>query len=121
MNARSNRNGETMLQVAASRGHVGMVARLLDERANVNLKTEKPVNGHHASALILAAASGHVEVARRLISAGADVKGMDAFLDELLDEQLLPKSVVTQLRQCCACCTVNCKCCVDGCACHGID
>jgi len=60
--------GETPLMAAANSGSVGAVRALLARGANVN-QTDKFQN---ATALMWAAAEGHVEVAGLLLEAGAD-------------------------------------------------
>jgi len=62
-----NRYGERALQLAAWRGHVGVVRWLLERGAEVN-RTGKQWNALHYAAF-----AGHADIARLLIERGADV------------------------------------------------
>lgn len=62
-----NRNGETALSLAAYRGKLHFVQRLVDSGADVNLYGWPP--------LIYAAFNGHTAVAEYLLKKGAEVNG----------------------------------------------
>jgi ankyrin repeat protein len=73
----------TALAWAASRGRVAAVARLLALGANPDQRTGfgGPTHGNDTTALHLAAESGHLDVIRALLDAGADVAVHDATHD----------------------------------------
>jgi len=62
--------GETPLMTCARTGRIGAVRALLVHGANVNAKESR----HGQTAVMWAAAEGHVEVLQALIEAGADFK-----------------------------------------------
>ncbi len=62
-----NRNGETALSLAAYRGKLNFVQRLVDSGADVNLYGWPP--------LIYAAFNGHTAVAEYMLKKGAEVNG----------------------------------------------
>ena len=66
-------NGETLLILAAARGHIEMVEMLLEENAEPNFATAKHANGTRLTALEAAASKGHMVVVELLYGAGARV------------------------------------------------
>ncbi len=62
------------LLLAARKGNVGMVRRLLDKGADINAKSP-----YGATPLYFAASNGHLEVVRLLLERGADVNAKEAF------------------------------------------
>ena len=69
----SNLNtGSTALHIAASRGRIGCVTKLVEAGAALNLR-----DGKQRTALHLTALSGHTECLSKLISAGADIDLVD--------------------------------------------
>jgi ankyrin repeat protein len=63
-----DRSGQTMLMLAARRGHGDLVAELVARGAALDVTAK-----HGLSALMLAVVNGHVDVARDLVAAGVDV------------------------------------------------
>ena len=108
-------HGETALMIAASRGLPDMVSFLLNANPDVNLTTEKPIDGRHFSAIMCAAASGHEDVVSLLVDAGAKVDGLPAFVDEAHSHGMLSDDKRKRLRHCCSCCTIDCPCCSSKC------
>lgn len=119
VNARSG-HGETMLMMAASRGHANLVAALLLGCADVNLSTKKRMAGSSCliTAVVAAAVAGHMEVVARLLDAGASVQGLFNALDTARDDGELSKAQHQEMyTHCCACCRTGCTCCSEG-QCH---
>jgi len=118
-NARSV-HGETMLMMAASRGHADVVAALLLGCADVNLRTTKRfgVAGCFVTAVVAAAVAGHTEVVAKLLNAGASVQGLFSALDLARDDGELSDAQHQEIyKHCCACCREGCSCCSKG-QCH---
>jgi len=69
-----DRNGETVLIVAAKYGHTDVVKALLAQGAEVNAK-----NRDGQTALILAANNGHIDTVKALLAKGADLNAKDEF------------------------------------------
>lgn len=59
---------QTPLQVAAARGHLKVVNRLLEAGAMVNAQSE-----YYHSALHAACKEGHIDVVHKLLASGAEV------------------------------------------------
>ena len=120
VNARSV-HGETMLMMAASRGHADMVAALLVGCADVNLRTTKRLGaagGILVTAVVAAAVAGHTEVVDRLLNAGASVQGLFSALDLARDDGELSGAQHQEIyKHCCECCRQGCSCCSEG-QCH---
>ena len=117
VDARHPLNGETMLMIAASRGLTEMVSMLLSSSPDVDLVTEKPIDGRNFSAIMAAAVAGHEEVVRLLMGAGARLEGVMDVVDQAHSDQMLTEEQHTKLRHCCSCCTSTCSCCAKECAC----
>lgn len=66
----SDREGNTLMMLAARSGHTPVVSYLIQNKAAVNQK-----NTYGDTALMAAALKGHVEVAKLLIANGAEVNG----------------------------------------------
>lgn len=64
--------GKTLLHVAASHGHDGIVAMLIERGAEIDARANGGITALH-----LAAAGGHVGVIELLLSAGADREAID--------------------------------------------
>ncbi|KAK5441925.1 hypothetical protein LTS15_011190 [Exophiala xenobiotica] len=67
-----NRQGETMLMLAAREGHIKLVQLLLKHGAEVNATITKPFNDY-ANALQAAAVGGHVKTVELLLEARAEI------------------------------------------------
>ena len=123
VDARHSMFGETMLVLAAARGHVGTVGKLLsDFHADVNLATtrtccEADGVGCCVTAVMAAAAAGHKDVVTRLIDAGARVTGVSDVLNAVRSDGQLSDVQHEELMHCCACCTHGCACCNSACHC----
>ena len=119
VNARHAVHGETMLMMAASRGHVNMVAALLlQPLCNVNLKTTKKVAGCFVTAVVAAAVAGHSEVVSTLLNAGANLQNLFNVLDiARADGEWSDAQHQEIYNHCCACCRKGCICCSEG-NCH---
>ena len=119
VDARHPLNGETMLMIAASRGLAEMVSLLLSSSppADVDLVTERPIDGRNFSAIMAAAVAGHEEVVRLLLDAGARLEGVKDAVDMAHGDQMLSDEQHMKLRHCCSCCVSTCSCCATECAC----
>ena len=119
VNARSV-HGETMLMMAASRGHADMVAALLVGCADVNLRTTERFSGAGClvTAVAAAAVAGHTEIVDRLMNAGASVQGLFSALELARDDGELSDAEHQEIyKHCCECCRKGCSCCSEG-QCH---
>ena len=76
-----NRDGETVLILAAKYGYTDVVKALLAKGAEVNAK-DPYLYGR--TALLLAANNGHADVVKALLAEGADLNARDRFGDTAL-------------------------------------
>ena len=70
-----NRDGETVLILAAKYGYTDVVKALLAKGAEVNAKSREG-----QTALLLAANNGHADVVKTLLAKGAEVNAKDPYL-----------------------------------------
>ena len=71
-----DRNGETVLILAAKYGHTDVVKALLAKGADINMKDR---HSHNRTALILAVDNGHIDTVKALLAEGADLNAIDEF------------------------------------------
>ena len=78
---RTNKSGSTPVIAAAMRGHTGICERLVECKANLNVRTAKG-----DSAVSLAVWKNHAETTIALLESGADPTNRDSYGDTLLHD-----------------------------------
>ena len=88
------------LSAAASAGNPELVDLLLKEKVNVN-DSYSDESGYSATPLVMAAASGHLEIVKLLLASGADITFTDSEGKTALEcaEKAEHKEVIDYLRQ----------------------